>query len=480
MSEQKSSNNTLLIKFVIMLVLTFGIGYLPPFGDITPLGMKVLGVFVGTIFGWIFIDFIVTSMFGLVALGLSGYGGVGAMFMSGMGDYTPVTMVFAFIFAAALNTIGLTDGMAAWILTRKVAQGKPFVVIGIIFAAAYLLGSVNFFASLLLIWSIIYKISEKIGFKKRSYEVAYLLVGVMFFASSGSYLFPWNSSAIMFSASTVAALGITAIDPVQWYFGAIVYFVGIYILWMLFALILRIDFSAMKGQALFEELKSVKWDNRMKLGLVLMLFVVLFLTIPAFLPKTPFVTKWNSIGLIGATVIMLCIGFVVKVDGKQLFSDPAKICSDGMMWDVYWMIVATMPLGAAIRADNVGVISTVVNFVLNTLGDMHWLVFTILCAIVLGLVTQVAHNLIIATVLFPPLVQICANMGGDPILWFFICFWSITAAYTTPAASGIGAIMHGNSEWIPPKYAYGFGFSTLVITWIACFVALIPLWLLVF
>lgn len=58
MSEQKSGNNIVLIKFAIMLILTFGIGFLPPFGDVTPLGMKVLGVFVGTIFGWIFIDFI--------------------------------------------------------------------------------------------------------------------------------------------------------------------------------------------------------------------------------------------------------------------------------------------------------------------------------------------------------------------------------------------------------------------------------------
>ena len=44
------------IHIAIMLVITFGVGFLPPVGQITELGMKVLGCFLGIVYGWIFID----------------------------------------------------------------------------------------------------------------------------------------------------------------------------------------------------------------------------------------------------------------------------------------------------------------------------------------------------------------------------------------------------------------------------------------
>lgn len=55
MSQATKSNVNLkyYIKLAVYLLITFGIGYLPPFGAITPFGMKILGVFVGTIYGWI-------------------------------------------------------------------------------------------------------------------------------------------------------------------------------------------------------------------------------------------------------------------------------------------------------------------------------------------------------------------------------------------------------------------------------------------
>ena len=39
------------IHTIIMFILMFGIGMLPTFGQVTPLGMKILGVFVGTLYG---------------------------------------------------------------------------------------------------------------------------------------------------------------------------------------------------------------------------------------------------------------------------------------------------------------------------------------------------------------------------------------------------------------------------------------------
>mgnify|MGYP000962818424 CR=1 FL=1 len=52
------SSRTNLIHCIIMVALTFGIGFIPPIGgDITVMGMKILGVFIGVLYGWTFLGF---------------------------------------------------------------------------------------------------------------------------------------------------------------------------------------------------------------------------------------------------------------------------------------------------------------------------------------------------------------------------------------------------------------------------------------
>ena len=48
MSAVKNKSTMFWIHNVIMIAVTFGVGLIPPIGgDITPFGMRVLGVFLG-------------------------------------------------------------------------------------------------------------------------------------------------------------------------------------------------------------------------------------------------------------------------------------------------------------------------------------------------------------------------------------------------------------------------------------------------
>ena len=52
---------------IVLLMTVFG--FLPPFGPLTPLGMQVLGIFIGMIWGWTIGETIWPSLLGLVLLG---------------------------------------------------------------------------------------------------------------------------------------------------------------------------------------------------------------------------------------------------------------------------------------------------------------------------------------------------------------------------------------------------------------------------
>ena len=74
MSTTKSKNIAWYIHTVIVLFLMFGFGYIvPPIGSITQMGMHVLGVFLGLLWGWIAIEILWPSVLGCIAFGMTGY-----------------------------------------------------------------------------------------------------------------------------------------------------------------------------------------------------------------------------------------------------------------------------------------------------------------------------------------------------------------------------------------------------------------------
>ena len=97
------------MHFVIYLIITFGIGFLPSFGAITDLGMDVLGVFIGTIYGWLTLGLIWPSIFSLAALGLIGYIGVQQAFCDGFGYMNIPILIMSFVFAAIADQTRITE-----------------------------------------------------------------------------------------------------------------------------------------------------------------------------------------------------------------------------------------------------------------------------------------------------------------------------------------------------------------------------------
>lgn len=115
------------LKVIIYLILTFGIGYLPPFGAVTPMGMKVLGVFIGTVFGWMALGFIWPSLFAMAALGIIGYKGVNAVIMEGLGFNTLSAFILSFVLAAALAKTNAPELIANVMMKRKSFAGHPYL-----------------------------------------------------------------------------------------------------------------------------------------------------------------------------------------------------------------------------------------------------------------------------------------------------------------------------------------------------------------
>lgn len=87
----------------LCLLIMFGFGQLPPVEPLTALGMRLIGIFLGLLYGWIFIDIVWPSMAGLLALMLVGGMKPVALLNRSFGDPIVVMMFFIFVFCATIN-----------------------------------------------------------------------------------------------------------------------------------------------------------------------------------------------------------------------------------------------------------------------------------------------------------------------------------------------------------------------------------------
>ena len=93
-SNAKKKDTMYYIHSLICLVIMFGFGQIPAVEPLTPLGMNLIGIFLGLLYGWTFVEIVWPSMAGLLAMILIGGMKPKALFGASFGDPTVVMMFF--------------------------------------------------------------------------------------------------------------------------------------------------------------------------------------------------------------------------------------------------------------------------------------------------------------------------------------------------------------------------------------------------
>ena len=178
---------------LISLLIMFGCGQLTPIGPLTPLGMNLIGIFLGVLYGWIFIDIIWPSMAGLLALMLIGGMKPSELFQTSFGDPLVMMMFFIFVFCATINYYGLSKFISLWFITRKCVAGKPWLFTYTFFLSIMLLGALTSASPAVVIgWSILYGICDKCGYQKGEGYPTMMVFGIVYAAQIGMSIIPFK------------------------------------------------------------------------------------------------------------------------------------------------------------------------------------------------------------------------------------------------------------------------------------------------
>ena len=469
------------IHSAICILLMFGIGFLPPFGQITPVGMKILGAFVGSLYGWIFIEFMWPSLLAFVAMGLSGYCDIGTAAASGFGNSMVLNMLFMFIFAAYLDHTGLTRYLAYWLISRKCNVGHPWIFTTMfLFAIIPLAMFVNIYAGIILLWSIFYNICKQVGYTKKDFYTTYIVAGIPYLGAMVNTVLPFQPySVVVFGSANVNKLA----EPpfVSWTLFGLATVVCFFLGYILLGKLLRVNVQPLLEMGdQFEEMRNQKMTGEQKFAGYLLIFFILILLIPGVLNGGAIDSFLSQFGITGAAIICIIAALIYQRTQSKEYYNWAAMVRDGVSWDLLVLMAITFPLGAAMESGDCGIVSTLVGYLMPLANTMNPLIFVILMVIIFTLVTQVAHNVVLLLALTPTLATICNSIGIEPILFGLVFCTGLQLAVVTPAASAQSAMVFGNTEWVDSKFAIKIGILFVVMGLIIDLGMLLPLGMLLF
>lgn len=464
------------INSVITVVLMLGIGFLPAPDPMTPMGMKVLGIFIGALYGWTTVNTVWPSILVLTLLGVSGFMLVKDAFMQAFGNDTVLFLLFLYVFCYVIDTAGITKYFASKLIGQKFIQGKPWILAGMIFIAAYICSALtSVVASMILCWSMIYSMVEKMGYQKKDAYPTILIIGVTYFAIIGYSAMPFKLGFPTLAGLVQQMTGLS-VDPLKYLIMGLWLSVLLLVVWILFCkFVLRPDISkCLAAGDINTGATDEKLDGRQKLILSLMgLMIVLMLLPSVFLgSQNAFIQLLNSIGLTGIVALFDALFIFLRYEGKPLIDYHAAF-KHGIYWDVIFLLGAAMVLSKGLTSETTG-IQAALKVLFNPILSGHGTFIFMLLSLGIALIfTNFCNNFVVMVTLLPIMATFSNEIGGNFVVFALALQYMCATALLTPAASPMAAVMHGN-DWLDKKAIYKMVLEIMLVTYLVTIIFFVP------
>ena len=454
----------LIIHKCIVLLFMFIFPFLPVFGEMTPMGMKILGIFIGAIYGWITIDLLWPSLIAIVALGMSGiYDTVEACFSACFGTQTSLLILGSLFVCALVATTDLTKWIVRYLMSLNIAKQKPFIMVYFIFIASWIVATLSHcIVAGVLVLSIYRSLAQEAKIPAQSPVNSYMLVGITLGCMFGDLTFPFRPIAYAILNVYTAFTG-AEISFAGYLITCIPFLALLLAVYTIAGKIMHVDISFL--QELSAKSQKPEMTTKQRMTLIFLALMLASMMIPSLTSNStsPVFVVINNLGLGGLTIIWMVVMMLWEVDGEPLMN--LQGLSKNFEWGVYLCVCALIPLANAVSNDAVGfsaTLSTTLSPVLSNMPPMLFLISIVVLSIVL---TNVLNNMIVAmlfiTLLFS-LPDCMANLNTTATVLSIIIGSYVACA--TPAASPLNAFMYGQKDLVSFKNQFLQGLKTCVLS----------------
>lgn len=444
------------LHILITLVIMLAFRLIPPAAPLTPMGMEVLGVFVGMLYGWMIAkDTFWPSILGMVILGLSSYSTVPVVFKNGMGNSTVLLIFFFYAFTNIMNEAGITSYIAQWMISRKFAQGKPYRMTLMIFmATCAVMIMISATAAVMVIFPLVKQISKAYGYEPGEKWPAITLVSSVYIGCVFYMLLPFKSIPAVALGTFESLSGQTANIPVYIMIVIVITAASIAAAMAFMRYVVKPDVSKIQN-ASFSPDDLPKLTSYQKFVLSFLVIVIICMLLPSFVPKTLVVSR--ILGEMGNTGILAAgLAIYVLLQPRKGLT-PNRMFSRDISWPMIFLMAAGMVVADAFTADSTGILAWLVQVITPIVEGRSPLVFMAIMSLMGSLITQFSNN-VAAVAMITPIVYAIGVVCGVNTQALVLCsMFACNLGLSTPIASAPAAVIHGDKEWIPGSLAVKYG-----------------------
>ncbi len=439
---------------------------------ITPLGMDVLGMFLGVIYLWTTVDTVWPCFLGIFAAGISNYAPMNAVLNQFLGNPMVVQILMVFSFSGALLQSNVAAYIARYLMTRPFAKGRPWVLTALFFFTCYMVALLEAVSSVFLMWPTLYVILNETGFKKGDKYTSCMVVSVVALALC-AFCTDAIKNGAFFLVSAVAAMAannpemhVVPLGLVQYLlFAFTVSILFIILLTVFMKFILRLDLSRLENFDVDSlnrnPLPPMTWKQK---GILALLGAyVLWMILPSLLPKGNPVGMFITANNFGGAFLLVTALFFIQYKGEKL-AEIGK-CYAAAPIGTFYLIAVAMFFGGAVNNPGTN-IPLMLEFSLGSLfqgmSSFALLVTVILVGIIL---TNFFNSVVAGLILIPVLSSIANTYGLDAAPMLAVFFYAVLFALATPAASPFAALVFANTDWVDSGdvVKYGVIYSLIVV-----------------
>ncbi len=459
--------HTWLIGPVIGTALMLFFLLTPPLAPLTPLGMKVIGVFLFTAVWWATVGIGYPSIIGLVLIALTGIMTPNQVFTSSFGWSITLFFLGSCGLTMGLRATGFSRRFALWFISRRFVAGHPWRLVGMFLLSCTIMGSMMTAAATAIISiAVAEPMIEALGYKKGDQFASTLMMGVAWAASAALAMTPFGHAGNVLIIEWIKRDFNRDISFLQFLvFGVPVGLLVLGMLLLVYRYLVKPDVSKVKelsGKYIDDEkarLGPMKIEEKIAVGIFIA--VVVWWLLPSFFSSaSPVGAYFSKMGIAipalgGAT--LLCF---IRIKGNPIMTF-RQWMTDGVEWDTLMLIAAIGTITVVIENPNTGIVKLVDSAFRPVAQGVPFTVFLLISIALVTLLTNAMSNTVSQTLAYTIMMPIALAVGkGNPGLALTIASAS-NMAFSLPSATTSTALVTG-SGWVPVPFMLKYGLLVFI------------------
>lgn len=432
--------------------------FIPPIADMTAMGMAVLGVFLSTIYGWLFLGNMgLSSFLGIVLMGTTGFWkSPSASISAAFGSTYVVMLVMCFAVVALLEHSGGLEIIVKAILRINVLRRSSGLLLAALMFLSFLIGSFGLFGYFFLMWALWAKLSDEMG---GSLEFKQLGIGGLLISFTiDSLAWPFCSGYITVTGVFTGASGLPGapfLNYTLWMWLMFILISGLYLLTGRF--IFRIPFPDASGLTVEPARQVSRYQRFTIIGLFTYMLLMMYSSISSD-PVAQYLKGWGIIGLGAALLLIACM---LRPSGA--LEKPDMYLNKYIPWSLLMNIGMIALLSSCLSSEELGIIASV-NSSLSFLAELPLFLFVLILSAIPLVLTQFLNNVALGAVFIPVTYALSVKAGANLYAMNYAMYLMTSMAVATPAGCATATLFFSN-EHMTKRAAWKFALPIVIITW---------------